>query len=1004
MKKGFIWLALLLMVGCVKTEVESALVPQTDGPTFHAAFAEEATRTFLDEHGKMHWTNDDRVTIFWGDDNNREYAFTGETGALSGDFRQVALNPNGVGEMMWANYALYPHSSETRFVSTGPSGYLKCTLPATQYYAEGSFGPEANTMVAVTESLEDRYLQFKNVCGYIKLNLYGDDVTVKQITLQENGGGVLAGAVRVEPMYGREPSFSWEFTDMSEVLTLDCGAGVKLGTSEEHATSFIFVVPPKTFYAGFSITVTDVTGKTFTKQTTLEQVITRNVMKSMPAVKVTTKDVGQALANERKALIALYQAMGGDQWTNNSNWCSGLPISEWYGLGVNEEGFVTYISLSNNNVVGEIPEAINTFEYLTSLELHYNYITGMAENVRFPVGLMYLSLGGNAFECEIPEWIGTLTELRALHWGDAGFHGNQRMGLVGSIPASIGNLTNLEQLSLDWNRLTGEIPESLGNLKKLQSIILNANILYGNMPASVMQLDCWPMWWFWIVNQDCRSNNGVGISKESLVIPAPKFTEITSEGETLDYSIYAENEYTVLYHYFDWCVHSNDFTPKLAQLYEGYKDKGLAVLAFSDEGSVSSYQNYATNFMTSWPYLVLSETSRNLFYSYIGASPNVCVVDKSGYVIFNHNYDNYEDLDDFLLERLGAPNEGGGTTNFYESSDYSRDGEVKQLQHAAKGKGIDIVLMGDGYTDRLIADGTYDRVMNTAMESFFMEEPYKSFRDHFNVYAVTAVSKNGLYAENSSTKFEGWFGEKTAVGGNDETVFTYAQKALSDERVDEALIVVMMNSEMYAGTCYMYGTLDDQSDWGNGVSISYFPVGVDDEALAQVMHHEAGGHGFAKLGDEYAYAENGRIPADAVEYHKSLMQLGWLKNIDFTNDKSTVKWSHFLQDSRYLYDGLYVYEGGLTYWSGVWRPTEYSIMRYNTGGFNAPSREAIYYRIHKLAYGADWQYDYEQFVEWDARNRKGRNDPAVTRGGVPYKMYEPTPSPVIYTKSWRDLR
>ena len=70
----------------------------------------------------------------------------------------------------------------------------------------------------------------------------------------------------------------------------------------------------------------------------------------MPAVKVTTKDVGQALANERKALIALYQAMGGDQWTNNSNWCSDLPISEWYGLGVNEEGFVTYISLSNNNV------------------------------------------------------------------------------------------------------------------------------------------------------------------------------------------------------------------------------------------------------------------------------------------------------------------------------------------------------------------------------------------------------------------------------------------------------------------------------------------------------------------------------------------------------------------------------------------------------------------------------------------------------------------------------
>ena len=40
-----------------------------------------------------------------------------------------------------------------------------------------------------------------------------------------------------------------------------------------------------------------------------------------------------------------------------------------------------------------------------------------------------------------------------------------------------------------------------------------------------------------------------------------------------------------------------------------------------------------------------------------------------------------------------------------------------------------------------------------------------------------------------------------------------------------------------------------------------------------------------------------------------------------------------------------------------------------TGKFNAPSREAIYYRIHKLAYGASWKYDYETFVSWDAKNR-----------------------------------
>ena len=50
-------------------------------------------------------------------------------------------------------------------------------------------------------------------------------------------------------------------------------------------------------------------------------------------------------------------------------------------------------------------------------------------------------------------------------------------------------------------------------------------------------------------------------------------------------------------------------------------------------------------------------------------------------------------------------------------------------------------------------------------------------------------------------------------------------------------------------------------------------------------------------------------------------------------------------------------------------PTEDSMMNSNKGKFNAPSREAIYYRIHKLAYGTSWKYDYETFVSWDAKNR-----------------------------------
>ncbi|MBR7096140.1 MAG: hypothetical protein IKC78_00040, partial [Alistipes sp.] len=337
----------------------------------------------------------------------------------------------------------------------------------------------------------------------------------------------------------------------------------------------------------------------------------------------------------------------------------------------------------------------------------------------------------------------------------------------------------------------------------------------------------------------------------------------------------------------------------------------------------------------------------------------------------------------------------------YISTDYSQDGKVTTLQTATKGNGIDIVLMGDAYSDRQIADGTYKSAMEKMYNNLFTEEPYKSFKDHFNVYYVNVVSIAEGY-KYGNTALEGFFGDGTLVGGNDSAVFNYALKAISEEEMDEALLIVAMNSDNYAGTCYMYNPVAN-ADYGKGVSVSYFPNGGNAETFAQLLHHEACGHGFAKLADEYAYEYMGAIPEAAVNDHKAQQtNWGWWKNVDFTSDLTAVRWKHFINDTRYANEGLGAYEGGLTYWKGVWRPTENSIMLANAGGFNAPSREAIYYRIHKLAYGEDWQYDYEKFVEWDAKNRKTA---AATRG-VPYKStsYKPTHPPVVINKSWRDAK
>lgn len=318
---------------------------------------------------------------------------------------------------------------------------------------------------------------------------------------------------------------------------------------------------------------------------------------------------------------------------------------------------------------------------------------------------------------------------------------------------------------------------------------------------------------------------------------------------------------------------------------------------------------------------------------------------------------------------------GGGDTGG-DTGDNSGDGNMEGLnngdvvtfQKATEGNGIDIILMGDAYSQASINSGKYHSDLKKAVEMLFVEEPYKSFRHLFNIYFVTAVSAQDGYSSGSSV-FEGYFGTDTEVGGNHDTVLGYALQAIPVSRIEEALVIVLMNRKYYAGTCYM-GTSSYTSDYGSGISVSYFPLGTDDEMLGELIRHEAGGHGFAKLADEYAYQYMGAIPASVKNEATTIRsQFGWYKNIDFTNNQSTVLWSQFLNDSRYYFDGLGLFEGGFTYWTGVWRPTDNSIMNQNTGGYNAPSREAIYHRIHKLAYGANWRYNYETFVSWDSKNR-----------------------------------
>lgn len=283
MKNIFILLAplALMLSGCVYEELTNNESEPADGRIFTAFFEQNDTRTYVEEGNLLRWNAGDEISLFDGNTLNRQYKFDGETGDNSGTF-SIVSKPFGTGNDLTANYAVYPYGSNIKITE---AGVITVTVPAEQSYVKNSFGLNANTMVAATKDTDDTFLKFKNACGYLKLQLYGDDVTVKSITLTGNNNEKIAGNATITPTYSQDPTTSMN-TDATESITLDCGEGVTIGTTPENATSFWIVVPPTSFENGFEITITAVNGGTMTKSTSNEIVIKRNVIKPMTAFEV----------------------------------------------------------------------------------------------------------------------------------------------------------------------------------------------------------------------------------------------------------------------------------------------------------------------------------------------------------------------------------------------------------------------------------------------------------------------------------------------------------------------------------------------------------------------------------------------------------------------------------------------------------------------------------------------------------------------------------------------
>ena len=184
----------------------------------------------------------------------------------------------------------------------------------------------------------------------------------------------------------------------------------------------------------------------------------------------------QVAESDREVLVALYNATGGPNWKDNTNWLSDEPLDQWHGVRVDSTGRVVSIWLNRNSLTGHLPASLGNLVHLEVLGLAHNELSG---DIPAELGnlslLQRLDLSINQFSGGIPSSLGQLSELSILD-----FQINQ---LTGKIPPSLGNLSNLTYLRLALNPMSGPIPPSLGQLDKLQWLYLSGAGLTGAIPA-----------------------------------------------------------------------------------------------------------------------------------------------------------------------------------------------------------------------------------------------------------------------------------------------------------------------------------------------------------------------------------------------------------------------------------------------------------------------------------------------------------------------------------------
>lgn len=972
--------SMAVSVACNETEERGS-----EARTINAVIVQQPdTRTSLngpDANGvyKTVWSPGDQIMVFSGDLACRYILKSGE------NTNKGVFEGYGNSEDLVAVYPLSIGISRT-------GATIEVGLPEVQEYVSGNIPLGAYPMLGI---YGDETFSFRNLCSVLKVPMFGD-ATVKSITFTPNNAGVKASGKAVINVN----STQLEMDDNSKPsVKLDC-PDVKLSAQP---TDFHFVVPAQIYPGGFTLTIATDKGdvvKTLKSDITLDRSvlypieafeckidskeniifedanfkaylvanfdtdgdgeISKEEALAITKIIVGTKDIESLAGIEHMANLTELRCEGPWSFFEPEEDPEGklktLDVSKNVNLTILYCGFnqLTSLDVTNNPKIEQLRCAGNNLNSLDvsknteliEFEAYNNRLSSI--DVSNNPKLYYIDLTNNqikSIDVSKNLKLGRITcsdnKLTSIDVTN-----NQKLttlNISGNsiVKIDLGNNPELKHLICNKNKIS-EL--ELSNNKKLKSLNVNDNNL------TSLTVNCCPE------IKTLKANNN--LIKEMDISELTSLFDFYCSGNPLETLYVFDGQIDAL---FEKEIPST--TKIVVKGTEPGEDEVFTVTPtlFDIDGyeqditmTVTANISYSIDSQPEW----ISKKSDNSGVYTFTVSANTTSSSRSGEIIFKNVNNSF----------LTVTVKQGIQT--YTSSDYSQDGQVTKIHSATVGKGIDVVFVGDAFADK--DQDLFNKYVKLGKEAFFTEEPFRSTKDRFNIYRIGSVSKNGIITqEGGDTKFSAQFGEGTAISGDNEAVFSFVQEKIPSVDLTKTIIFVIINKAKYAGTCHMYS---------NNQAVCYVPLCRDENDYAQTLRHEGCGHGFGKLADEYFYTSQGTIPTKMIAQLKQWkgFAYGFYENVDLTSDPNTILWSKFISDSRYS-GKVSVYEGGYTYPYGVYRPTDNSIMRYNTGGFNAPSREAIYKKIMKFSEGNAWTYDYETFVAFDAPARSAE---AVTRAAA----------------------